>query len=246
MTTQSPLHVAARENDADTVPTLLARGANIEATDDRGMTPLHVAADADASRAAQTLLAGGANLGAMIEGDINGGLPMLGRTPLHIAATKGNLAVLTVLINAHADPTTQDEEGDTPLHAAVHPLSFDCPHAASAVTTKKLLAAGANPNACNNEGRTPLHLAAGIRPPEIIRALIDAGAKLDEPDAYGFTPLHYAADTNVSGSVAALLDEGANPHVVNLGGMTPWDLAEIRDDIPTSALPVYERLSEAN
>ncbi|CAG0910827.1 unnamed protein product, partial [Cyprideis torosa] len=46
--------------------------------------------------------------------------PETGATALHVAAAKGYLEVIRVLLLGGADPDAQDFEGWTPLHAAAH------------------------------------------------------------------------------------------------------------------------------
>uniref|UniRef100_A0A146M082 Protein phosphatase 1 regulatory subunit 12B n=4 Tax=Lygus hesperus TaxID=30085 RepID=A0A146M082_LYGHE len=46
--------------------------------------------------------------------------PKTGATPLHVAAAKGYLKVMDMLLKAGADPDAQDLDGWTPLHAASH------------------------------------------------------------------------------------------------------------------------------
>ena len=74
-----------------------------------------------------------------------------GSTPLHGAAWKGHVAVVSLLLDAGADANARNQNehwGDTPLHAAAHGNR----RAAAEV----LLARGADIRALNGCGQTPL------------------------------------------------------------------------------------------
>ncbi|KAJ1969364.1 hypothetical protein IWQ62_000669 [Dispira parvispora] len=75
------------------------------------------------------------------------------RTALHIAASKGNVAMILMLIRAGADVNTRDVLGNTPLHIAVVSNYINCVLA--------LLQAGADITASNGSRNpvTPLDLA---------------------------------------------------------------------------------------
>lgn len=73
------------------------------------------------------------------------------RTPLHIAATKGNGQMINLLLDKGAEVNQADIIGNTPLHLAA------CTNNIQVVTT--LLRAGTDVNALDNSGSTPLHLA---------------------------------------------------------------------------------------
>lgn len=64
-----PLHRAVQEDMSRVVRLLLARGADIEARDERGATPLMLAVTADAVQSATLLLAAGADLQDVTEAD---------------------------------------------------------------------------------------------------------------------------------------------------------------------------------
>lgn len=82
----------------------------------------------------------------------------LGSTPLHLAATNGDIGPLKVLIAAGADVNARDKEDNTPLHMAAY--------VGRAVAARLLLEAGADVNAKSAGGRTPLSLARKARSDE--------------------------------------------------------------------------------
>ena len=94
-------------------------------------------------------------------------------TPLHWIAEKGDPTVISMLLNAGANPTVPNEIGWTPLHMAAWG------NANSAVISI-LLDAGADLEAQTQNGRTPLHMAAiNNADANIMTTLIDAGADVN-------------------------------------------------------------------
>ena len=68
-------------------------------------------------------------------------------TPLHVAAQKKDVAMVSMLLKAGADPNLSNKEGNTPLHFAAQNGSFGC--------VSSLLDHGAVRNVTNKEGKTP-------------------------------------------------------------------------------------------
>ena len=88
--------------------------------------------------------------------------------------------VLDSLIEKGADVNATDDNGQTPLHLALH---NEHPEMA-----KLLIKKGADVNAKNKWGDTPLHLV--LDNPEIAKLLIEHGADVNATDNYGDTLLH--------------------------------------------------------
>jgi cytohesin len=136
-----------------------------------------------------------------------------GSTPLHIAAYKGHVEIVKILLDRGADLNAKDNTGHAPLHWAAIEGHVD--------VVRVLLDRGANPNAKNNTGHTPLHNAAYFGHVEIVKILLDRGADLNAKDNTGHAPLHWAAIEGHVDVVRVLLDRGANPNAKNNTGHTP-------------------------
>ena len=94
------------------------------------------------------------------------------------------------------------------------------------------LDAGADVMARTEDGWTPLHVAARRGTPENIEVLLAAGADVMARDEDGNTPLHSAAGRNAhAGVIEALLEARADPKAKNTGGTTPWDIAQLNDQL---------------
>lgn len=128
---RAPLHAAAYDGRFDVLKELLARGADVNATNSWGATALHEAARSDAARAelALALIDAGANVNARDPG---------GSTPLHVAVggftgcmdgmipfwvkhgiAKARIPVAAALLAHGADLDAADASGRTPLGRAI-------------------------------------------------------------------------------------------------------------------------------
>jgi ankyrin repeat protein len=185
--------------DADKVESLaslIASGADLNATNHLGQTPLHVASkkiglwdnnDPPVNDPFQLLIYKKADVNARDN---------QGRTPLHvllISDTSFKDEATHLLISAGANPNLRDNEGKTPLHlVASSGLAF------SERAVQNLLDAGANPNIQDQKGRTPAHLfLMGAWPwnssGACLSKLAAAKAGFSIKDEQGKTPLHYLA-----------------------------------------------------
>ena len=182
-----------------------ARGAH-------GLTPLHHAArgpivpgfapDAPPPLPLEILAGGRATIavllahGAAIEAHDEAGL-----TPLHHAASTGNLPALAALLAAKADPRATNKMGATPLHWAATRGRTE------AVTT--LIAARAPLDLADAEGQTALHLAVVAGHLAAARALLDAGANPNLENQRGQNALACAEACNRPELASLLRSKGA-------------------------------------
>ncbi len=175
---------------------------------------------------------------------------------LHIAANKGHLECLQLLLDFKALPNIHDINGFTPLIiAAQHGhtnivkalikanCSVDKPtfrvratalHWAATNghydTVQALLDAGANTESQTVHGRSPLILAARSGYEDIIRLLIRVGVNIDRPDLDRCTALHMAAEEGSHDGVDILLRAGAKINCRTKYGDTPLMLAARRGE----------------
>ncbi|KEZ43217.1 hypothetical protein SAPIO_CDS4894 [Scedosporium apiospermum] len=111
----TPLLLACSKDNFDAVKLLLDKGANGNAKDNLGMNGLHRCQDAfkEGSKIARLLLGDWSRSGQIKE------WTQYNKTAVHLAAEKGNLKVLQLLLSRGADPNAQYRESPTPLTAAV-------------------------------------------------------------------------------------------------------------------------------
>jgi len=106
---QTPLHLAAWNDQRELVELLLVGKAEVNAKDKFGQTPLHLATDMGHKDVAKLLLASQAEVNAK-DND--------GRTPLHMPAAKGYQEVAELLLASNVEVNAKDKFGQTPLHYA--------------------------------------------------------------------------------------------------------------------------------
>ena len=194
----------------------------------------------------------------LVEGGAKVDSPLLATTgtPLLHALEEAPepVALVRFLLEEGADPNGADEDGNTPLHLAVH-NGF-------AASVAELLAHGARvearthdrrddvlpgqipPSTSRNHpgrvldltarmyvptfwvpGKTPIFGLAERFDPAVAALLLKAGAKLDERNVHGWTPLHDAAHSGNLAAVRGLLALGADPNAASNAGLTPLHVA---------------------
>ncbi|XVE91039.1 hypothetical protein DITRI_Ditri20bG0124000 [Diplodiscus trichospermus] len=152
-----------------------------------------------------------------------------GRSPLHVAASRGYEDITSFLIEQKVDFNTSDKFGNTPLLEAVKHghdrvasllvqvgalLTMDDAGVFLCMTVarrdldllKRALAAGIDPNAKSFDYRTPLHVAASEGLYLVAKVLLEAGASIFSKDRWGNTPLdeaHACGNRNLIGLLEA-------------------------------------------
>lgn len=144
----------------------------------------------------------------------------IGYTALHEAASRGQVALVQLLLDYGANVNARSREGLTPLHNATL-----CNHVE---VVRLLLKHDADPTLAPANGLTPLHWAVMRNYPEIILLLLTHGANVNARAVEGQTPLHWAALKNHSAALQLLLHYGADASSKNDHGSTAFDCAVAR------------------
>jgi ankyrin repeat protein len=162
---ETPLMAAARSGKVEAARTLLAAGADINAKETwGGQSAIMWAAAQSQADMVKFLASKDANLNdhgkinqwerKIIQEprpkDMNKG----GFTPLHYAAREGCLACVQNLLEAHADPDSEDPDRETPLLLALENMHFD--------TAAVLVKGGADLDKWDLFGRSPVYMAADV------------------------------------------------------------------------------------
>jgi ankyrin repeat protein len=238
---------AARTGNVETVKSLLAHGADVNAKEDpRGQTALMWAVAEKHPEVARMLIDHGADVHARSMG---------GFTPLLFAARQGDMESARMLLEAGANVNEAAPEEGSALVVAIH-----SGHEALALF---LLEKGADPNAADAYGVTALHYAvlkglarvSGVRPisgadyvyrpnmPELVKALLAHGAnpnarvakfppmpntrqfKLIDLTPVGATPFLLAAASYDPVIMRLLVTAGADPSLTDQAKNTPLIMA---------------------
>ncbi|KAK3248636.1 hypothetical protein CYMTET_41905 [Cymbomonas tetramitiformis] len=217
------LHAAAADGFHFAVSKLLGmrrRGimdsALLEGRDDKNRTPLFCAAQSGHAQVTAALLAAGARRDARSK--LRPEVEALRMLPgaWFVAAERGMVEMVRVLVGEGAEVDAEDVEGRTALTVA---LAFGQEAAARA-----LLEVGAGVNA--GTGWRPLHAASERGTVEMVRELAGKGAEVDAEDADSRTALTVALAFGQEAAAWALLEVGAG---VNAGtGRRPLHAAAER------------------
>ena len=173
-----------------------------------------------------------------------------GPTALLLAAEKGHLNVVELLIDAAADVNvgSDDENGHTPLLLASQQSHLDVMHLLVQAGAKQdplkrqsilhsaaakgrtevvmlLLEFGTDPNEIVRGDKTALHFAAANGHLKVMKLLLDAGTSTGKEDMLGHTALHSAAHAGEQAAIEMLLEAAADPLKVTRGDKTALHFA---------------------
>ncbi|MBF0423389.1 MAG: ankyrin repeat domain-containing protein [Magnetococcales bacterium] len=140
-----------------------------------------------------------------------------GRTPLMLAANRGNVDMIQLLLKEGATIDAQDPQGYTALMLAALG-GYD-------QAVKVLLDAKANPESRHVSGGTALLFAAEQGKDKVVQELIGHGADINAKNEDGMTALMLAAKKGHLNSVAALIAAKAPVNEMNKEGATARLLA---------------------
>lgn len=188
----TPLHLA---RNYVTVEYLISKGADVKAKNSIGDTPLHAACRRGDESSAITLVTSGADINAInnqgqspfdLAGSNDSLMKALIRNGAHVNLNAGKLldaakyldwSAMRMLIEAGADVSAKDSDGNTVLHLlSMHP--FIPSQNVAAMVTDLLIQHGANVNAVNNKGQTPMKVALSNHNNDMVFILQNRGGKV--------------------------------------------------------------------
>ncbi len=206
-----PLVEAMFANQPHIVRILQDAGANINAMNQLGYTALGAAVKQGNMNIVQRLINAGADVSLSRRGLADG-------TPLHMAAFKGDEALVSLLLYHGADVHARGGELGTVLQTAIYSQNID--------VVKTILRHSPDVNtSAGSYGTTPLQLAVLLRDPQILTELLESHANPNMASSFGIMPLHHAVYLGWETGIEKLLSYGANPEAVDLYGQSCFDSA---------------------
>ncbi len=200
----TPLHWAAMNGHRAMVELLLSRKADPNAIlIPDGSTPLLLATRKSFRSVCEALLARGANPNLSDSAS---------EVPLDAAASRGDEAIVRLLLDKGAEVNRKSKSGTTSLHRT-----------SSTNIARLLLERGAEVNAQDEEGRSPLHVAASYDRRAMVELLLAQKADAKLTNKSGWTPLHAAADAGAASIIAPLIQNGADPNQQDGSKRVPLD-----------------------
>uniref|UniRef100_A0A669BCF1 Transient receptor potential cation channel, subfamily A, member 1b n=1 Tax=Oreochromis niloticus TaxID=8128 RepID=A0A669BCF1_ORENI len=196
-TKSSPLHLAVRGGNIETIRLCIATGAKVDQQQNDKSTPLHLACTQGALEVIKLMLSSVERVEDII--NLTDGAC---QTPLHRATIFDHTELAEYLISLGADINSTDCKGNSPLLLATSCGAWK--------TVALLLSKGANVNVRDKCGCNFLHLAIlqpkGLKNlPEEVLQLNSVKALLSCEDNEGCTPLHYACRLGIHDSVKNML-----------------------------------------
>jgi len=171
----TPLHIAAEKNLFNDIPKM--KCAYIDIIDQKGRTALFIAIENGSTEAAMELLKKGADCSHKC----------CGSSPLHEAAKKNSLSIVSLMLQKKPSLELRDIEGSTPLLVSLQNCAED--------TAFAFLQYGSPIDSVRRNGNNPIHIAASNNLSQrLLRELIIRGSPVNIPNKAGKTPLMIALE----------------------------------------------------
>ncbi|XP_029281410.1 uveal autoantigen with coiled-coil domains and ankyrin repeats [Cottoperca gobio] len=188
-------------------------------------------------------------------------LDVEGRSAFHLAATRGHLECLNLILGHSVDVTATDATGKNALHLASrngHSLCVqkllqhnspvgnvdlqgrtalhDAVMAGCSSSVKLLCDSGASVNASDFDGRTPLVLATQMCHPRICQLLLERGADITTRDKQNKTALILGCEYGCKDAVEVLLKSGSDVKAVDGLGHDAFHYARLNKNLELVAM----------
>ena len=192
----TPLLHAARSRETNAIITLVNFGANMDCRNKLGKTMWDYAIDHDNHNMLKDIIDVYRRVKNMPQSNLD--FPDGKKSPLHIAAEKGDVAKIKLILKKGAKPQCKDENGNTYFHLAAKQNHLDI---------LKTFIDEVNPNKKNNDGDTAMHLACQNGNLETITTLMK-NSNMQKRNNLHETVLHVAAKSHKTRAevVAYLID----------------------------------------
>lgn len=239
---QTPLHIASRKGHSQVVELLLSHNAVANLQDDEGNTALHWAGNMEV---AEILLSSSFKT--------NPNIPnRRGQTPLHVAAAKGNVGIVDMLIRSACQQDIVDDQGQTAFHVAAAnghtsvALILLRENEAFERTqlfrkhSEKLSLANGDSNSANDGKGDDAQSTTDDNDSDTAAQFV-----VNQEDLKGNTALHLAAmspSDRCQKMIQVLLENGADPNHTNWFGYTPLHLFCSHQSGPDSVVDVFVRV----
>lgn len=240
----TPFYLAISNGQHEMAKTVTEYGADPNRPNDDGLTPLHI-----------TSLRGYSDLSSFLMDNYKTQITSrdkTGKTPLHLACSKGNAVVAKLLIKSNAEVNQMDNDEVTPFMLACSSGNIEL--------VKFLLTKDVNINAFNSFGSSPLLEACANNSVNMFSLLLDNKAKIDcfdrngdsllhlsckagytkilkllincdvdtcinKPNAKGYTPFYLAISNGQHEIAKTIIKSGADPNYQNDEGLTALHIA---------------------
>ena len=145
----------------------------------------------------------------------------VGKSPIFVTASKGDVDKMEELLDVGVDPEAKDELGNNYLHIAAQ---FNQSSIVMNFRDKGAI------DSQNSDGDTAIHIACRLAHQDTVFALIQKNAKVDLQNNRGETALHIAAKFGAKEMVKGLVDYAIKTH--------NWSILDLMDEKGNTSLHV--------